>query len=199
LIAETAGATIIAMNRKHGLRALLIAAAALLATEAGAQNPHASPQGKANAADKAEKAADKADKTADKAADKADKAADKAEKAADKAAEPSKAKTGDDRAARKAREHDAQREKLRATWKAPVSDALRQELRRHAERLARLERIKAVAEAEKDKESIEKATKLIAKENERHDKWMTKNVPVLGTAPAASPVPAAADGKEGAK
>jgi hypothetical protein len=188
------------MNCNHStLRALLIAAATLLATGAWAQNPNAASHGKANAADKVEKAADKAEKAADKAEKAADKA-DKATKDGKDAVDPSKSKTADDRAARKAKEHDAQREKLAATWKGPVSDALRQELRRHAERLARLERIKAVADAEKDKESAEKATKLVAKENERHDKWMNKNVPVLGVTPATVPAAAATDGKkEGAK
>lgn len=154
------------MNSNHSaLRALLVAAATLLATGAWAQSPNAAPQAKANAADKAEK--------------KAEKAADKAEKAADKTADKDKdsaekAKSADERTARKAKEHTAQREKLAALLKVPVSEALRQELRRHAERLARLERIKVVAEAEKDKDSAEKATKLIAKENERHEKWMGK-------------------------
>lgn len=184
------------MNRNH-LRALLIAASTLVATGAYADNPHGKPPGAEKAG---EKAADKAEKGAEKAADKAEKAADKAEKAADKAdkagkdaVDPSKAKTADDRAARKAKEHDAQRDKLKATWKGPVSDALRQELRRHAERLARLERVKAVAETEKDKDSVERATKLIAKENERHDKWMSKH------ATEATPAAAPANGKEGAK
>jgi hypothetical protein len=193
------------MNRNHSaLRALLIAAASLLATGASAQDSH--PQGKTpTAGEKAEKAADKAankvEKAADKAADKVEKAADKAEK--DLKADPSKAKSADDRTARKAKEHDAQRDRLSATWKGPVTDALRQELRTHAERLARLERIKAVADAEKDKDSAEKAAKLVARENERHEKWMTRNattasalVPV--TTPV--PVPAATDAKkEGAK
>lgn len=55
-----------------------------------------------------------------------------------------------------------------------MTEALRQELRRHAERSARLERIKAVAEAEDDKDTLERVTKLIAKENERHDRWMSR-------------------------
>lgn len=147
--------------------ALLFVAASLLATGAYAQNPHAAPQGKANAADKAEKAADKP-------GDKADKAADKADKAGDKGGE--KGKSADDRASRKAKEHEAQREKLKSMLKGPMNEALKQELRRHAERLARLERIKAVAQTEKDAASVDKATSLIAKENERHDKWMNKHV-----------------------
>jgi hypothetical protein len=174
------------MNRNH-MRALLIAAATLVATGANADDAQGQPTG-------AEKAAEKAADKAGKAMDKAEKAADKAEKAGDMAA-----KAVEDRAARRAKEHDAQREKLSAAWKGPVSDALRQELRRHAERLARLERIKAIAETQKDKESVEKATKLFAKENERHEKWLSSNVPVLGATPATTPTPAAENGKEGAR
>jgi len=193
LIGRALAATITDMNRTH-LRALLIAASTLVATGAYADDPQGKPTG-------AEKAGNKAEKTADKAADKAEKTADKAgDKAKDSkdALDTSKGKTSESRVARKAKEHDAQREKLKTTWKGPVSDALRQELRRHAERLARLERVKAVAETEKDKASVEKATSLMAKESERHDKWMSKNVPVLGATPGAT-LPAAVDGKEGAR
>ena len=195
MIGGALAATITDMNRTH-LRALLVAASTLVATGAYADNPQGKPTG-------AEKAADKAEKAADKAGDKAEKAAEKAgDKAKDSkdALDTSKAKTTEDRSARKAKEHEAQREKLKATWKGPVSDALRQELRRHAERVARLERIKAVAENEKDKDSVEKAAKLISKENERHDKWMSKNAPVSGaTTPTTTPAAAATAGKEGAR
>lgn len=175
MIARAANATIKAMNRNHIPGALLLAAASLLATGAYAQNPHASPEGKANAAKEAPKAAEKtaADKT-DKAAAKTDTAADKAQGKADKA--EGKAKSAEDRAARKAKEHEEQRAKLKAMLKGPPDDALKQELRRHAERIARLDRIKSVATTEKDNDAVERATKLIAKENERHDKWMSKHV-----------------------
>ncbi len=192
MLRRSAVGTITGMNRNH-MRALFVAASTLVATGAYADNP----EGKATGAEKAaDKAAGKAEKAADKAADKADKASDKAKDGKD--ALDTKPKTAEDRAARKAKEHDAQREKLTASWKGTVSDALRQELRRHAERVARLERIKAVAETEKDKDSVEKATKLLTKENERHDKWMTKNAPVLGAIPATTPA-AAANAKEGAR
>jgi hypothetical protein len=191
-----AAITIRNMKRNQSaLRALLVAAASLLATGAWAQDPHSAPQGKAAAA------GDKIDKAADKAADKAEKAADKADKTGKDlkaAVDPGKAKSAEDRAARKAKEHEGQRERLSATWKGPVTEALRQELRTHADRLARLERIKAVAETEKDKESAEKATKLISKENERHEKWMSRNAATVGgVVPATTPV--TDDKKEGAK
>src|SRR5262249_22291606 len=140
--------------------------------------------------------ADKADKKAEKAADKADKAADKADKAADKA------KSADDRLARKLKEHDAQREKLKAMLKGPIDEAMRQELRRNAERLARLERIKTIAQTEKDTATVDKVTALITKENARHDAWMAKHAgpttpPVMGSPPVgAAP---ATDDKAGAK
>jgi hypothetical protein len=200
------------MNRKPIMGAL-VAAATLLAAGAYAQNPNAAPQGKANAADKAEKAGDKAEKKAEKAADKvekaADKAADKADKAADKAdLAGDKAKSVEDRAARKAKEHDAQREKLKGMLKAPMDSATREELRRHAERLARLERIRSVATTEKDNATADKVTSLVAKENARHETWMTKHVTTaqvgVGT-PGATPQPAAVpptnakDEKGGAK
>lgn len=143
-------ATFSAMNRKHLKGALLIAAASLLATGAYAQS---TPK----AADtKAEKATDKGDK---------------GEKKADKAEE---------RTARKAKEHDAQREKLKVMLKAPPNDLLKQELRLHAEHVARIERIKSVAQTEKDNATVEKATALLSKENERHEKALTKLTTTTG-------------------
>lgn len=172
--------------------ALLVAAASLLANGAYAQNNNAAPPAKANAADKADKAGDKAEKKAEKAADKAEDKAKSAERAGD-------------RAARKQKEHDAQRDKLKAMLKGPMDDGMKQELRRHAERLAKLERIKAVATTEKDTATVDKATSLIAKENVRHDKWMEKKAANPAGANTAAPtnVPvtntAAAPAKEGAK
>ena len=173
--------------------ALLVAAASLLATGAYAQNNNASPQGKAAAADKGgdkgnEKKADNAAK-----ADEKGKADDKG-KPGDKADD--KGKPGEDRGAKKAKEHEALKEKLKNKLKGPPDEALKQELRRHAERLAKLERIKTVADTEKDKATSDKATALIAKEDARHDKWMDKHVsgatPTAGSAatPATSATPA---------
>jgi hypothetical protein len=162
------------MNRKHLMSALLVAATTLLATGAYAQNNNASPQGKANAAGAAagagEKKADNAAKPGDKAAE--NKADNKpGEKADDKGKSEG---AGGDRAAKKAKERDALKEKLKGKLKGPMDEAMKQELRRHAERLAKLERIKAVATTEKDTANTEKATSLIAKENARHEKWLDK-------------------------
>jgi hypothetical protein len=152
-------ANIRGMNRKRIHGALLLAAASLLAVGAYAQSP--SPPSKANVADKDNKAAKET-----------------------KEAIEAKAKSADDRAGRKAKEHESQREKLAATLKGPMNDSVRQELRRHAERLARLERIKALAHTDKDNDTVEKTMKLVAKENERHEKWMNKSVSPL-TAPSS--------------
>jgi len=180
------------MNRKHLQGALLIAGASLLTSVAYAENPQAAPA--------------PAKAAAEKAGDKAEKAADKAEKAADKAVD--KAKSLEDRVARKAKERDAQRQKLQAVMKTPMDDGVRAELKRNAERVARLERIKAVAHAEKDTATVEKTTALIGKENDRHDRWMTKHLatatapgamaPAVPIVPGATPPPAA-DPKGGAR
>ena len=56
--------------------------------------------------------------------------------------------------------------------KGPLDVPVKEELRRHAERVARIERIKAVATDAKDNDAMDRAGKLIGKENARHDKWM---------------------------
>jgi len=54
----------------------------------------------------------------------------------------------------------------------PMAMAMKQELKRHARRVARLERIKELAEAAKDEDSLARVAKLMEKENARHEKWM---------------------------
>jgi hypothetical protein len=145
--------------KQKPLMGALFAAATLVAIGAYAGDP--SPQGKANGA---EKAAEKADKKADKADEKA--------------------KAVEDRALRKQKEHTELREKLKSTLKAPMDAATKQELRRHAEMLARLERVKSLAQADKDGATADKATALVAKENARHDAWMSKHASTLTPTPA---------------
>ena len=52
-----------------------------------------------------------------------------------------------------------------------MQQAFKQELERHARRIARLERIHAVAAEAADGASLDRAEKLIDKENERHERW----------------------------
>lgn len=137
-----------AMNRKTLMGALIIAAASLLATGAYADNNKG-----------AEKSAEKAEKKVEKADDKAEKGKPAVE----------------DRGAKKAKEHEALKEKLKAKLHAAPDAAMKEELRRHAERIAKLERIKTVADTEKDTAISAKATSLMDKENARHDKWMDKH------------------------
>lgn len=199
------------MTRTHLHRAWLVSATLLLvASSAYAESPnaHAAAHGKGGSAAGA-KADDKKadDKKADKKTDdkKADdkkpgdgaKGADGKATAADaKDRADAKGKSASDRAERKAKEHDAQKAKLVAKLKSPPDDALRQELRRHAERTARLERIKAVGAEAKDNDAVERATKLLAKEDARHEKWVDRHVAGIAAVTAAAVPP---DSKAGAK
>jgi hypothetical protein len=173
---------------KDACSVLLAVSGLLVAVPLHSQATQASPAAQGKAAEPAKKAADpgaKADPKADKPAGKAEnnpgKAGDKPgkadEKGADqtvnavqkKEAEEAKAKA---RVERRKTEEDAERNKIMAATKGqPMSEALRQEMTQHARRLARLERIKAVATDAKDNATILRVTKLIAMENERHDKF----------------------------
>lgn len=107
-----------------------------------------------------------------------------------KAAEPGE--RANERATRKLAQREAQREQLRTALKGPMTEAMRQELRRHAQRVARIERIKSLAVEQKDKDTTERADKLLAKENERHDKWMAQATKA-GATPAAAGTPVGVD------
>ena len=58
--------------------------------------------------------------------------------------------------------------------------SLKEELKRHARRLARLDRVEAIAKDSKDDDSLARVKKLIEKENARHDKWMSGFDPEKG-------------------
>ncbi|MCL2776683.1 MAG: hypothetical protein FWD73_01675 [Polyangiaceae bacterium] len=79
----------------------------------------------------------------------------------------------DDRAIRRAREQLEIRRTIAAQWKGPPNEFLRKELHTHADRIARLQRIKWLAESEGDRVSAIKAAQLIDRENARHNRWMT--------------------------
>lgn len=195
------------MSRKQTNRVLVTAASMLLATgiaawpsDASAGDPSPT-EGKGKSAEvkadtkaapgkaekAAEKAADKIEKAADKVADKADKAADKIGEKADKLADKLDKKDPAERAARQAKQREMQRDQLKTSLKGPMTEAMKQELRRHAQRTARIERIKNVALEAKDKDTAEKADKLLAKENARHDKWMSTAFAASTTATPPSP------------
>jgi uncharacterized membrane protein YhiD involved in acid resistance len=147
---------------------LALAASALLVTPLVIAQDTPAPQAQPKTAQPttADKAADKADK----AAEKMDKAADKAEEKLDEAALALKAKEREVRA-------KTQRKALEAEVKtslkgATMTAAMKQELARHARRVARLEVVKRVALDQKDQTSADQSTALLDKERARHDKWM---------------------------
>ena len=77
-----------------------------------------------------------------------------------------------DRVQRKKMQQDMERPKIAAVLRGqPMSEPMKQELERHARRLARLERVKAVATESKDTATADRASKLIETENARHDKF----------------------------
>jgi hypothetical protein len=167
---------------KDACSTLLALSALLLAAPAHAQAPQAAPAAQGKAAEPAKKIADPGAKP-NPNTDKPGKPEDKPGKADEKGTNPvvnavqkadgdeSKLK---DRLQRRKTEEDAERQKIMAVTKGqPMSEAMRQEMTRHARRLARLERIKAVATEAKDNAVVLRVTKLIATENERHDKFTT--------------------------
>jgi hypothetical protein len=94
----------------------------------------------------------------------------------EKAKEAAAAKRKEWKDARKAKAKDMRAEakkKVEAALKGqPMAMAMKEELKRHARRLARLERAKGVADEAKDTDTVTRVDKLIEKENARHDKWM---------------------------
>lgn len=188
-----------AMSRNHLHRALVTAAAMLIATGVAAWPTVAS-------ADKAAEkpAVDAKPKTEGHAglpgkpddakkhgtSSKTDEKASDVKEAAKDAIGTLKGKN--DPAAREAR-RNTQREQLRTSIKGPMTESMKQEIRRHAQRVARIERIKALAIEAKDKEVTERADKLLAKENARHDKWVSNAGKQTGQpSKAAEPATAAA-------
>lgn len=96
----------------------------------------------------------------------------------DKAKEERAAKAKAKMEERKAKAKDNRAEikkKVEAALKGqPMANAMKEELKRHARRLARLDRARDVADEAKDTDTVARIDKLIAKENERHDKWIAK-------------------------
>jgi hypothetical protein len=176
-------------RRMLGYRALLALATLSWVAPARAQAPQASPVAQDKAAAPAKKAADPG------AGDKGEKPAPKGEERPGKL-EGNQAKTdnkpGDntvgavdrkepddpklkDRLQRRRRQQDTERAKIAGALRGqPMSEAMHHELSRHARRLARLERIKAIALEAKDTAVVERVNKLIDKENARHDKFATR-------------------------
>jgi len=94
----------------------------------------------------------------------------------EKAKEAAAAKRKEWKEARKAKAKEVRAEvkkKVEAALKGqPISASIKEELKRHARRLARLERAKSVADEAKDADTVARIDKLIEKETARHDKWI---------------------------
>jgi len=154
-----------------------------------AQAPQASPVAQDKAAAPAKKAGEPGAKPDNKAEKGASKDEEKPSPAANQAKtdnkggetvgavdrkEPDDAKLKD-RLQRRKTQQDIARSKIAGALRGqPMTEAMQQELKRHARRLARLERIKALAIEAKDTAVVERVTKLIEKENARHDKFTTR-------------------------
>ncbi len=69
---------------------------------------------------------------------------------------------------------------------ADIPPDIRNELRHHAQRLARLQRIRAVAQEKSDQPVLARADKLLALEQERHQKKMRAHWDALARAQAAA-------------
>jgi len=67
----------------------------------------------------------------------------------------------------------ARREELKKTWgDLPKHPAVKNELKLHAWRMARLKRIRAIADSEGKKDTVARVDKLMEKEKQRHQKRM---------------------------
>jgi hypothetical protein len=176
---------------KDGYSMLLAVSALLLAAPAFSQAAPAAPAAQGKAADKSgAKPADKAGKEEGKSEGNPGKPAANPgktvvanpgkpeEKPGDQTVAAAVQKKEADEAKIKARlqrrtsEQEAERPKIMAALKGqPMTEAMRQELSRHARRLARLERVKALALEAKDDATLQRVAKLIDMENARHDKF----------------------------
>jgi hypothetical protein len=153
------------MIRTHLCGALALVAVALVSAGASAQSSAAQTKDTANTAShSADKAANSDKMAAAGKADPKDKGADPAAKEAD-------------HAARLKAQHDLERQQLATVLHGPMTEGVRQDLRQHAERVAKLERIRSLALDAKDNATVDRATKLLEKENARYEKWMS----TLGT------------------
>jgi hypothetical protein len=174
-----------------GYRAVLALASLSWAMPALAQAPQASPALQDKVAAPAKKAGEpgaKSDNKPEKGAPKDEEkpnnpAANQAKtdnKGGDNTVSAVERKEPDDpklkdRLQRRKSQQDMARAKIAASLRGqPMTEAMQQELKRHARRLARLERIKALAIEAKDTAVVERVTKLIDKENARHDKFAAR-------------------------
>jgi hypothetical protein len=84
---------------------------------------------------------------------------------------------------RKKRSQEAKRQALRENPNVGKDPAATEEFRKHAERMAKLERAQALATTDDDKELLQRINTLIGKEQQRHGAWLAQHAaPKGGTA-----------------
>lgn len=71
-------------------------------------------------------------------------------------------------------EREIAKSRLRKQLKRPITADVAAQQKLHALRIAKLERIKALAEAERDSRTLERVGSLTAKENSRFAKWLER-------------------------
>jgi uncharacterized protein YnzC (UPF0291/DUF896 family) len=76
---------------------------------------------------------------------------------------------------RKARSREAKRQALKDAPNVGKDAAATAEYKKHAERLAKLERAKELATADENNDVVQRVDSLIAQEKQRHQNWLTKN------------------------
>jgi hypothetical protein len=76
---------------------------------------------------------------------------------------------------RKERARKAKRQALEEFPQLHANGQALAEYKKHAERLAKLERAKELAEADEKSETVQKVEKLISAERQRHQAWVSKN------------------------
>jgi hypothetical protein len=168
------------MKTHHVLGLLGALGLALVATPALADDAKGGPhkdhpkaeEAKAKAEEKKEEAKEKVDAAKDAAKDKVEEAKDKVDADLKDLKDDWKKKRAEwveKRKERRDQVKDELKKKYGDELKAP---AVKEELKHHARRVARLERIIFLAEATDKKKVVEKAQEALKKENERHEKHM---------------------------
>jgi hypothetical protein len=83
---------------------------------------------------------------------------------------------------RKQRSREAKRQALKESPKVASDAATTAEYKKYAERLAKLERARDLANADQNTDAVAKIEKLVAQENQRHQTWLAKQTAAANAA-----------------
>jgi hypothetical protein len=158
------------MRSRNAIWRITLAAALIGAVAAPAAAQPGKDKKEEKKEEKAEKKADKAEEKADKKDEKADKKDEKADEKADK-----KDANAEERQAKRQERRKERRAKIKEKWGDLVKrPEVQNELKKHARRLARLNRLLALAVEAKKDDKKKKIEELIEKENKRHETRMAQ-------------------------